>query len=281
MFRLTSALILLLSTVARGGAETDRHVIVITLDGFPAYYLDDPEVSLPVLRGLRDAGASTAEGMHVSNPSVTWPNHTTLMTGVHPEKHGVLFNGVPKRNSPNLPTTVTPDRTQSQLVRIPLLFDVLKKRGMTTAAINWPCTSGSENIDDNMPDAPHAFIHTTPRLMEETRKEGLVEKFETGGAPGHDQVWIESACRVIRERKPRFLALHLLELDSTHHQHGPNTPQGRAVATVLDGLVGRVVKAVEEAGLSDKTAIIVTADHGFIAVTKTLRPNAKIGRAHV
>ena len=79
---------------------------------------------------------------------------------------------------------------------------------------------------------------------------------------------------MIRERKPRLLVLHLLELDSTHHQHGPNTPQGRAVAAVLDGLVGQVVKAVEDAGLRDRTAIFITADHGFIAVTKTLRPNA-------
>jgi predicted AlkP superfamily pyrophosphatase or phosphodiesterase len=275
MFRLTSALVLLFSIVAQAAAaDSDRHVIVITLDGFPAYYLDDPEVDLPVIRGLRDAGASTEKGMHVTNPSVTWPNHTTLMTGVHPEKHGVLFNGVPKRNSPSMPTTVTPDRTQSQLVRIPLLFDILKKKGMTTAAINWPCTSGSENIDDNMPDAPHMFIHTSPRLMEETKKAGLVEKFETGGAAGHDEVWTETTCRLIRDRMPRFLALHLLELDSTHHQHGPNSPQGRAVAALLDGRVGRVVKAVEDAGLRDKTAIFVTADHGFIAVTKALRPNA-------
>ena len=52
MFRLTSAVILLLSTVAQAADESDRHVIVITLDGFPAYYLDDSEVSIPVIRGF-------------------------------------------------------------------------------------------------------------------------------------------------------------------------------------------------------------------------------------
>ncbi len=70
--------------------ETDRHVVVITIDGLPAYYLDDPAASLPVIRGLAADGVA-AEGMRVSNPSVTWPNHTTLMTGVHPERHGVLL----------------------------------------------------------------------------------------------------------------------------------------------------------------------------------------------
>lgn len=276
MFRLMSAGMLLFAAVGQASAASDRHVVVITLDGFPAYYLDDPRVSLPVIRGLRDAGASTVEGMHVSNPSVTWPNHTTLMTGVHPEKHGVLYNGVPKRHAPNKPTSVTPEKTQAELVRVPLLFDVVKKAGMTSAAINWPCTSGSESIDDNFPDVPRAFTHTTPRLKAEIEQAGLMEKFERGGGSGHDQVWTETACRLIRERQPRLLVLHLLELDSTHHQHGPNTPQGRAVASTLDGLVGQVVKAVEDAGLRDKTAIFVTADHGFIAVTKTLRPNAML-----
>ena len=78
--------------------ETDRHVVVITIDGLPAYYLDDPAASLPVIRGLAADGVG-AEGMRVSNPSVTWPNHTTLMTGVHPERHGVLYNGVLERSA--------------------------------------------------------------------------------------------------------------------------------------------------------------------------------------
>jgi predicted AlkP superfamily pyrophosphatase or phosphodiesterase len=277
MFRFmntAASLLVLLAAVGRASAAAEPRVVVISLDGFPAYYLDDPEVSLPVIRGLRDAGASTEKGMHVSNPSVTWPNHTTMMTGVHPETHGVLFNGVPKRRGAGRTTVVIPERTQAELVRIPLLFDVLKKSGMTSAAINWPCTTDSASIDDNMPDVPRMFNHTSPRLREEIQKAKLVETFDSGGATGHDEVWTEVTCRVIRDRKPRLLALHLLQLDSTHHQHGPNTPQGRAAASNLDALVGRVVKAVEDAGLRDETTFFVVADHGFIAVTKTLRPNA-------
>src|SRR5690606_35859418 len=82
MFRFmnaAAALLLLLTAAGQASAASEPRVVVISLDGFPAWYLDDPEVSLPVIRGLRDAGASTAEGMHVSNPSVTWPNHTTMM----------------------------------------------------------------------------------------------------------------------------------------------------------------------------------------------------------
>jgi predicted AlkP superfamily pyrophosphatase or phosphodiesterase len=273
MLRFLALAALALATAGRASADPDRHVVVISLDGFPAWYLDDPEVSLPVIRGLRDAGASTTEGMTVSNPSVTWPNHTTLMSGVRPEKHGVLFNGLPKRE-PGAPTVVTPERTQAELVHVPLLFDLIKPKGLTSAAINWPCTSGSESLGDNWPDVPRALTHTTPRLVAEMEKAGQVERFGRGGGGGRDEVWAEVAADVIRARKPNLVALHLLELDSTHHQHGPNTPQGRAVAGKLDALVGKVVQAVDDAGIRDRTTIFVVADHGFLANSKTLRPNA-------
>ena len=275
MFRFLSLAAVVALTLGQAASAADRHVVVITLDGFPAYYLDDPEVDIPVIRGLRDAGASTEAGMRVSNPSVTWPNHTTLMSGVHPETHGVLYNGLPQRHGAGELVKVTPEKTQQELVHVPLLFDIAKRAGMGTAAINWPCTAGSENIDDNFPDVPNAIqSHTSPRLKAELEKAGLVEKFTTGGAAARDEVWIEAACLAIKERKPQLLALHLLELDSSHHQNGPNTPQGRTVANRLDGLIGRVLRAIDEAGLRDKTTVFVVADHGFIAVTKTIRPNA-------
>jgi len=275
MLRFLGLAILALAAAGRASAaaEPDRHVVVISLDGFPAWYLDDPQVDLPVIRGLRDAGASTAEGMTVSNPSVTWPNHTTMMSGVRPEKHGVLFNGLPKRADGG-PTVVTPERKQAELVHVPLLFDVIKPAGLTSAAINWPCTSGSESLGDNWPDVPRSFTYTTPRLKAELESRGLVEKFERGDGGDRDEVWAEAAAHVLRERKPNLLSLHLLELDSTHHQHGPDSPQGRAVAAKLDALVGKVVKATEEAGIRDRTTFFVLADHGFIANTRTLRPNA-------
>ena len=279
MFRylsLAAAAVLAIGQAATAAAA-DRHVVVITLDGFPAYYLNDPKVDLPVIRGLRDAGASTEQGMIVSNPSVTWPNHTSLMSGVRPATHGVIYNGLPERQGVGKPATVTPEKTQQELVHVPLIFDVLKKAGMTSAAINWPCTAGSKSIDDNFPDVPNAIkSHTTPRLKDELKKAGLLEKFATGGGAGRDEVWTEAACLAIKQRKPRLLALHLLELDSSHHQNGPNTPQGRTVANRLDGLVGRVLKALDDAGIRDKTTVFVVADHGFIAVTKTINPNVAL-----
>src|SRR6185503_3490579 len=69
----------------------DRLVVLISVDGLPADAFKDPKISMPTMRRLAEEGA-TSEGMRCSFPTVTWPNHTTLVTGVHPARHGVLAN---------------------------------------------------------------------------------------------------------------------------------------------------------------------------------------------
>ena len=67
----------------------DRMVLVISLDGFPAYDLENPKLPIPTLRQLAAAGSSSKR-MQPVNPTVTWPNHTTLVTGLHPVDHGEI-----------------------------------------------------------------------------------------------------------------------------------------------------------------------------------------------
>src|ERR1700683_1326346 len=67
--------------------------VVISLDGFPAYALDDPRLPIPTLRMLAREGAAAAS-MQPVNPTVTWPNHTAIVTGVDVSQHQVLYNGL-------------------------------------------------------------------------------------------------------------------------------------------------------------------------------------------
>src|SRR4030095_7939010 len=85
----------------------DRIVVLITIDGFPSWIWRDPTLPMPTLRRLAAEGA-TAEAMTVSNPSITWINHTTLVTGVEPRKHGVLFNGLLVRQGDDKPPKIEP-----------------------------------------------------------------------------------------------------------------------------------------------------------------------------
>ena len=87
---------LFLAVAIRAGGQEPRaikHVVLVSVDGLAASYLDDPRANLPTLRKLAKTGA-VAKGMITSFPSVTWPSHTSLVTGVQPAKHGVIGNSV-------------------------------------------------------------------------------------------------------------------------------------------------------------------------------------------
>jgi Type I phosphodiesterase / nucleotide pyrophosphatase len=194
---------------SRRAIAEERHVVLILIDGLPAYLLDDPQASLPVIRGPARHGVTADGGMRVSNPSVTWPNQTSLVTGSHAERHGVLFNGKLVRHGPGQLVEYFTAPTQADLVHVPLLFDVLKGSGQSSAAINWPCTRGSASIDDNFPDVPGALGYATSRIKDDLKRKGLLERFEGGNDVVQDEIWTETACEIIRDRMPRLLALHI------------------------------------------------------------------------
>jgi predicted AlkP superfamily pyrophosphatase or phosphodiesterase len=179
--------------------------------------------------------------MTVSNPSVTWPNHTSLMTGVHADGHGVLFNGLLVRGGPGQPVAVDPRRDQSELVAVPTIFDAAHAAGLSTAAINWPCTRKDASIDDDFPDTPETFEHMTPRLKQGLMNEGIlseeiIDRFNRISPAARDEIWTEAACHVIRARQPRLLAFHLLNVDAVHHRHGPRTWAGASAVAVRVGV---------------------------------------------
>ncbi len=252
--------------------------MVVCIDGFAAYLLDDPKAPVPTLRSLAKEGAVAVGGMKVSNPSITWPNHTTLVTGVRPEKHGVLANGVLVRGAPGAAVYVEPKKDQKDLIRMPTLFELAHAQELKTAEVNWPCTRGAKSIDDSFPDAPEQVTHMTPRLREELIKLGVLadatdKSFGANSAAGKDLIWTETTRHIIRTRKPNLLVLHLLNCDSTHHAEGAQSPPGYTANAYADMCLARVLEAIDEAGIRDKTTVLVVADHGFTLTPKAIRPN--------
>src|SRR4051812_22165875 len=133
-----AALVALAATFAAAGPQAPppaNPVIIITLDGFGGWALDDPHLPLPNLRKLAAQGALAA-AMRPVNPTVTWPNHTSIVTGVRPARHGVLFNGSLVREL-GVPPRVEPWIDKTQMVKGETLYDVAHARGLTTAQVNW------------------------------------------------------------------------------------------------------------------------------------------------
>ncbi|MBS0202081.1 MAG: alkaline phosphatase family protein [Planctomycetes bacterium] len=286
-----SRLVILLASglVAIGTADAlaqpaqDRHVVVICIDGLPAYLFDDPQACMPTIRELA-AGGARATGMTVSNPSVTWPNHTSMTTGVRPEKHGVLFNGVLERPGPGLPVKVNPRRDKADLMHAVTIYDVLHQSGLKTSAINWPCTRNSTSLLHNFPDVPESLDHTTPELINELKQAGVltesdVQAFPKLGVIARDRIWTQAVCHCIRQHKPHLVLFHPLNVDSVHHKYGPKTPAGYTAVALADTLVREVVNAVNDAGIRDQTTFLIVSDHGFMGIPKTLNPNVLLRQA--
>lgn len=277
---LTLALLALsgLAPLVSLAAPPAKHVVIISVDGLAAYLLNDPKAALPTIRKLARAGAVADGGMKVSNPSVTWPNHTTLVTGVRPEKHGVLANGVLVRGAAGVPVIVDPRRDKSDLVRVPTLYDLAHAAGLKTADVNWPCTRGAKTLDDSIPDVPDEITNTSPRLRDDLLAAGLLTdatdaSFKSVSGAARDHIWTEAACHLIRSRKPNLLVLHLLNCDSTQHAEGPQSAPGYTANAYADSCVSRVLAALDEAGIRQQTTVFIVADHGFALTPKALRPN--------
>ncbi len=262
---------------------TNDHVVLITIDGLAAFYLADPESPLPTLRKLAAEGAS-AEALRVSNPTTTWPNHTTLVTGVHPEKHSVLFNGLLVRNGPGEPVRIEAERDKGDLVAVATVYDQLHRAGYRTAAINWPCTRGATTLDDNLPDAPDRIARTTPRLRAELVHAGVLENVEDASflrksAAAADQAWCAAALHLLRTRPPHLLLLHLLATDAIQHRYGPNSPAAYTALALADAQVAQVLRALESAGIRERTTLFVVSDHGFARPSKLINPNMILRKA--
>ncbi len=264
-------------------SATNDHVVLITIDGLAAFYLADPRAPLPTLRKLAADGAS-AEALRVCNPTTTWPNHTTLVTGVHPEKHSVLFNGLLVRGGPGQPAQIEVEHDKGDLVAVPTIYDRMHRAGYRTAAINWPATRGATTLDDNFPDAPDRVARTTPRLRAELIRAGILDdvedvSFERKSAAAADQAWRAAALHLLQTRPPNLLLLHLLATDVIQHRYGPNSPAAYAALALADAQVAQVLRALESAGIREQTTLFVVSDHGFARPSKLINPNVVLRKA--
>src|SRR5713226_3728410 len=115
--------------------SSNRTVVVISLDGFPAYALKDPLLPAPTLRRLMAEGAY-ADSMRPINPTVTWPNHTAMVTGVNAIQHQVLFNGLLSIADPQPPPKIELWRPKELMVHSPTVYDLAFQPRISTAQVD-------------------------------------------------------------------------------------------------------------------------------------------------
>jgi predicted AlkP superfamily pyrophosphatase or phosphodiesterase len=280
--RITPSIALLLLLAASTGfiapqARTagSPHVVIISLDGFAGWALDDPHLPVPTLRRLAASGA-WAKRMRPVDPTVTWANHTSMVTGVTPAKHGVIFNGLLMRDPGALPR-VEPWRDKAEMVKARTLYDVAHARGLTTAQVDWVAILNAPTITWEFPERPDPKGQVARELVQAgILSESDLESFATQNILFRDHIWTQAAAHILRQHRPNLLMFHLLNLDSTQHRYGPRTPAAMNAMAYIDTQVATIVRALETTGLSKSTSLFVVSDHGFKAVKRQIRPNAAL-----
>ncbi len=279
-------LLLALLPVRSAAANSDRHVVLITLDGFPAYLWRDVTIPLPHLRRLAAEGV-VADAMTISNPAITWPNHTTLVTGVTPRRHGVLFNGLVTRQGPGKPTKIEPWADKKILVRVPTVYDAVFHAGLTTAEIDWVAITrpGTINwsfaeIADPSAVLPREMVAAGVATAEEIlAAAGQAPDGKKMNAATRDALWTRAAAFVFTQHQPNLLLFHPLNTDGQHHRYGPGSPESIAALKLADGFVGELVHAIDASGFRAQTTIMVTTDHGFKKVDRYIYANVALKQA--
>jgi hypothetical protein len=247
-------------------------LLLISIDGLHPDYVLHAErygLQIPHLRSFVTEG-SYASGVVGVVPTITYPSHTTLVTGVAPAQHGITSN-----------TTFDPlAKNQegwfwyAEDINAPTLWQAAARAGFTTASVNWPVTVGDESIDYLIPEYWRAANTEDVKLMRSlSRPEGLLrelehelgESFVDGYTDTVESDRIRSAFTVaiLSEHKPQLMATHLIALDGIEHRDGPWLASSFATLEALDGMIGALVGA---ALANDPDAVIaIVSDHGFIA----------------
>ena len=259
-----------------------RHVVLVSIDGLAASYLSDPKAELPTLRKLAAEGA-IAKGMLTSFPSVTWPSHTSLVTGVSPARHGVIGNSVwdAKRNR-GVTYIGDPELTKNQAIRVPTLYDAAFKAGLTSGSVIWPCCNDAKSLAWVIPDSNKPELHTkytTPGLVDELGKAGIdISKLGEWGwskerSTDRDLLYTRVANYLLEKHHVNLLLVHLITPDGVEHAYGPHTREAYAAVAESDQRIAEIWATLQMPPLAGKSTLIVVSDHGFAPYEKFIRPN--------
>ena len=255
--------------------------LVISIDGFAAFYWRDPAARMPTLRRLAERGV-VASGMETVFPSTTWPTHVSLVTGVGPRVHGVVGNHVLNRASGRAEDlTGDPIYDAADLIRVPTFYDRAHAAGLRVAAVDWPATRHAASLEFNLPffkDQTVFETHTAPAAWRELASLGypMERQGEWAQLPKRflkDAMVADVAAHVIHGHAPDLLLVHFLCVDSLQHLHGPRSPEAYWAIEYVDERIGRLLGTLPD---PERTDVFVVSDHGFLPVTREIRPNVRL-----
>jgi predicted AlkP superfamily pyrophosphatase or phosphodiesterase len=281
-------LLLWLASGPPAAGQPTAPVVVISIDGMgPGYVLEADRygLKLPNLRRFLKEGAF-ARGVKGVLPTVTYASHTTLVTGVSPARHGILYN------EPFDPL----DRNKegwywnAEDLRVPTLWDAAREAGLDVALVDWPVTVGARarwcipqfwrtDFADMPDDSKLSRLLATPGLLAEAEA-GVGGAYPSGYAydvPA-DRRRAAFDAWILQAKRPRLQLSYFSALDEELHDTWPGSPRVLAALEELDALVGKVRAAAEAAG-GGRAVVAVVSDHSHSRTARELRLNEALRQA--
>ena len=278
MFNLPKRLFAVLLTFASMPAfvwSATPSLILISIDGMKPEYVTESGkhgLKIPVLRSYLSHG-SYAEGVIGVVPSVTYPSHTTLVTGVWPAQHGVVDNTIfdPFLERPNTWYWDFAD------IRVPTLYTAAHAAGIKTASVGWPVTLGAP-IDYNIAEGTQSE-HIDKPATSPYNPADIPEQLGIHPAPGTDQDVLKTteAIAILKTFHPGLLLVHLTNLDHQEHLHGPFSAEANATLESIDAQVGQIEQTA--LAIDPHARIVIVSDHGFLPVDHRTSLNVLLVKA--
>ncbi len=257
-------------------------VLMISIDGLKPEYVthaDEHGLRIPMLRRFLLEG-TYAEGVIGVLPTVTYPSHTTLITGVWPAEHGILNN-----------TLYDPEHSlagawywYAESIRVPTLWDAAHQAGIATASVSWPVSVNAISVDTLIPEYWRSSVGAGGNPQDRylmnaiSRPVGALAEMEERLGPymmgnnttveGGDEIRTRFALDILERRKPGFFTIHLSAMDESEHEHGIFSAEAAKTLEAVDGMVARLIAAALKN--DPTTKIVIVSDHGFLDVTHSV-----------
>lgn len=227
-------------------AQKQHYVVLVSLDGFRWDYAR--KYGATNLLALGKAGATAPQGMLPSYPSLTFPNHYAIVTGLYPEHNGLVRNNFfdPARQAAGKPARYSIGNAQavtdgSWYSGTPL-WSLAESQGMRTACLFWP---GSEA--EIAGERPADYLKFDDKVDESSRIDQVI-------------AWLKQA----PETRPHFITLYYSDVDHAGHAFGPDAPETKAAVLKVDALIGKLHAALNATHLP--IDLVVVSDHGMAKI---------------
>lgn len=255
-------------------------LLLVSIDGFMPSYLFAPEYAALKLATLRSylTQGSYAEGVSNVVPSLTYPAHTTLLTGVPPAVHGIENN---VRLDPQL-LAMDDWYWFAEDIKAPTLWHAAAQRGLTSVNVDWPVSVGAP-VTINLPQYWHQRPELGRRLFRALSGEArryLDDAAKRLGLYPHNTWDVASDTTraayvndLVSRYKPDLLTAYFASIDELSHHHAPGSPEVREALQSLDALLAGIEKTAAKT-YPQGFRIALVSDHGFVMAEQEIRLNA-------